>query len=162
MSDDEATDNFFDGARKEDVDLEVSSFQRGASNWWRKYTDFQTLAILLQFVVIGLLLIVIFMLLGVYLAYYYGEPSLERRIKKEIEDEINDFAALYIQSGECVWESACPALFTALLGASAAETTCNGLGTSDLLQNCGLLTTSLLTTLSHTSTWSSPVSSPTS
>ncbi len=162
----EETAEFFAYDDDDDIEVrkgsEVKVLEAQASNWWRRYTDFQTLIIALMFVAIALLVVIIFLLFGIYLAYYYGEPSLERRIKQEIEDEINDFAALYIQSGECVWESACPALFTALLGASAAETTCNGLGTSDLLQSCGLLSTSLLTTLSYSSTWSSPISSPSS
>lgn len=150
-------ETFFDGT--EDVDREVSAFQKRAGTWWGKYTDFQTLTILLLFTIILILIVITFLILGMYLGFYYGEPSLEKRIKDEIEDEINDFAELYILSGECVWESACPAIFTALLGSAAAETTCNGLGTSDLLQSCGLLDTSPLSSLSSLSTsWSSPTS----
>lgn len=151
VSDIDTIDDVFEA---EDMEISRSSSMR----WWRKYTDFQTLVIALLMILNMLVLFTIFLIIGIYVFYYYGEPELEIRIKREIRDEIGEFAAFYIQSAECMWESACPALFSQLIGDAGAESTCNGLGTTDLLYTCGLLDPDLLTPLSYSPTWTSPFS----
>jgi len=158
------TNLFEEEADDDDLDYQASKFQKQSGKWWGKYTDYQTLVISLLIFIIILLLILIALVAGMYLGFYYGEPELEKRIKKEVIDEIGDLATLYIESGECVWEAACPAIFAGLVGPVAAEAECSGLNTSNLLADCGLLSTSLLSSLSSTSPWSSPTpsSSPSS